>query len=131
MVNYEKNRASYTMKTDKVKKIVHLAASGFFSIEDGESFINDYEKIVKSIPTQDFVLVIDISNDLKPSSPDVAKILAKLLKRYIEVPFKKRFLTSKGNVVAVAQFKRLGKSIPGWQENVEYVNDLNEVYQKL
>lgn len=58
-------------------------------------------------------------------------MLGTLLKRYMKVPFKSRFLTTKGSTVTVSQFKRLGKAIPGWTESVQYVDDFNEALQKM
>lgn len=43
------------------------------------------------------------------------------------VPFKSRFLITKGNAVTISQFKRLGKQIPGWTESVQYVDNISEI----
>jgi hypothetical protein len=47
--------------------------------------------------------------------------------RYIEVPFRRRFLLTKGNVITLSQFKRLGRQIPGWDEGIEYADHLQDV----
>lgn len=122
MITYNKEKASYAMEALPADKVLHLSASGFFSEEDGTSFLKDYDAVVKTVPTKDYALVID-APDLMPSSPKVADMLGELLKRYIEVPFKKRFLVTKGNVIAIMQFKRLGAGIPGWTESIVYVDD--------
>lgn len=130
-VKYENKNTRYEMKMDKVNKLFYASASGFFTEEDGKLFTKDYDKITKTFNTKDYSLVIDASNDLKPSSPKVAELLVVQLDRYMSVPFKKRFLITKGNVITISQFKRLGKNVKGWAESVEYVNDINEVKQKL
>lgn len=122
MVKYEKEAALYEMDVDSANKVLHLTASGFFNEADGNSFLNDYDKIVKTISSKDYSLIVD-APDLKPSNPQVADMLGTLLERYIKTPFKKRFLITKGNIVTIMQFKRIGAQIPGWTEGVEYVND--------
>ncbi|QUH21737.1 hypothetical protein [Alkaliphilus sp. B6464] len=130
MAKYHNGNACYEMKVDKIKKIFHLKASGFFAEEDGQSYLKDYDQLVKTFPTKDYVLVID-GTDLKPSSPKVAEMLGTLLERYIKIPFKTRFLITQGNAVTVSQFRRLGGQIPGWTEGVQYAKDLNEVIMKI
>ncbi|KNF08629.1 hypothetical protein CLPU_6c01150 [Gottschalkia purinilytica] len=119
MIKYENANVTYTMDLNNVKKYIHLQATGFFTEEDGKSFINDYNKIVKTFSTNDYKLIIDAS-ELKASTPQVADILEVLLRRYIEVPFKQRYLVSK-SITTKSQFRRLGSQIPGW--DVEYVDD--------
>jgi hypothetical protein len=130
MAKYQGQNSSYELKVDSSKKIFHAQAAGFFTIEDGTSFFNDYQKITKTFPAEEYTLIID-APELKPSSPQVADMLGELLGAYMAVPFKARFLTTAGNVVAVSQFKRLGKEIPGWTESVQYVKDFNEALDKL
>ncbi|QUH30718.1 hypothetical protein [Vallitalea guaymasensis] len=130
-MTYENGSARYTMEVNETEKFVHLSASGFYKEEDGDSFINAYNKLVGSMNTNNYVLVINLSNDLKPSSPPVADKLTDLMKRYIEVPFKRRFLLTEGNIITISQFKRLGKQIPGWDEGIEYADNMQEVKSKL
>ncbi|MCT4542154.1 MAG: hypothetical protein N4A63_01285 [Vallitalea sp.] len=130
-MNYENGNAKYNMEVNKIEKTLHLSASGFFQEEDGHSFINDYNKLVKTFNPNNFVLIIDLSNDLKPSTPAVAKELEELMVRYIEVPFRRRFLLTKGNVITLSQFKRLGRQIPGWDEGIEYADHLQDVKNNL
>lgn len=130
MAKYQGKNASYELKLDKSKKIFHAQASGFFSVEDGTSFLKDYDQITKTFPAKDYTLIVDAA-ELKPSTPEVADMLGTLLKRYMEVPFKSRFLITKGSAVTISQFKRLGKTISGWTESVQYVDDFNEALQKI
>lgn len=130
MKKYQGKNSTYEMKVDSVRKFFHAQASGFFSAEDGASFLKDYETITKTFPAKDYALIID-APELKPSSPEVAEMLGTLLSKYMSVPFKSRFLITKGNIVAISQFKRLGNAIPGWTESIQYVDDLNEAMQKI
>lgn len=124
MAKYQGKTSSYELKIDNTKQVFHAQAAGFFSAEDGKSFLNDYNEMTKSIPNANYTLVID-APELKPSSPEVAQMLGTLLERYMAVPFKKRLLVTKGNPVTISQFKRLGNSIPGWTESIEYIDQYN------
>ncbi|MDV4149273.1 hypothetical protein R0131_00325 [Clostridium sp. AL.422] len=130
MKKYQGKNSSYQLEVDKVKKVFHAEASGFFSEEDGISFLRDYDEITKTFPAKEYSLIID-APELKPSSQEVAKILGDLLKKYMEVPFNKRFLVTKGNVITVSQFKRLGKEVPGWTESVKYVDNYNDALKAI
>lgn len=130
MKSYQGKNSTYQFEVDKTKKIFHAKASGYFAEEDGQSFLKDYAEITKTFPSKDYTLIID-APDLKPSNLEVAKMLGVLLEKYMEVPFKKRFLITKGNPITMSQFKRLGKDVSGWTESVKYVNDYNEVLSNL
>ncbi len=126
MKKYQGKNSSYQFEVDKIKKVFHAEAAGFFSEEDGAAFLKDYIETTKTFPTKEYTLVID-APELKPSSPEVAKMLGELLQKYMEVPFNKRFFITKGNPITTSQFKRLGKEVAGWTESVKYVDDYNEV----
>lgn len=130
MGKYQGKNATYEFSVDNNKKIFHAQASGFFAVEDGTSFLSEYNQITKTFPSNEYSLIIDAA-ELKPSSPEVANMLGTLLQRYMEVPFRKRFLITKGNPVTQSQFSRLGKTISGWTESVQYVNDFNEAVKKI
>lgn len=130
MAKYQGKRSIYELTVDEGKKIFHAQASGFFDVEDGESFLKDYTATTKPLRADMYHLVID-APELQPSSPQVAEMLGVLLQKYMEVPFKSRFLVTNGNPVTMMQFKRLGKSIPGWTEGVQYVDSFEEAHNKL
>ena len=130
MKKYQGKNSSYQFEVDKIKKVFHAEASGFFSEEDGEAFLKDYLEITKTFSVKEYALIID-APELKPSSPEVAKMLGELLRKYMEVPFNKRFLVTKGNLSTTSQFKRLGKEVPDWTESVKYVDDYNEALNNL
>lgn len=129
MVKYENENATYEMNADPVNKVLQLKATGFFGEEDGSSFLKDYDAIVKTFSAKDYVLILD-GMELKPSSPKVAGMLGVLLEKYMTVPFKKRIFVTKGNAITIMQLKRLGSSIPGWNEGVEYVDTYPEALIK-
>lgn len=130
MKKYQGTNSNYQLEVDNTKKVFHAQAAGFFTEKDGESFLKDYNDITKTFSSKDYTLVID-APELKPSSPEVAKMLGVLLQRYMEVPFKKRFLVTKGNVITMSQFKRLGKEISGWTESVQYVDNFNDALNNI
>lgn len=125
MAKYQGKLSTYELTTDSIKKVFHAEASGFFSVEDGQSFIKDYDQITKSLPANTYTLIID-APELKPSSPEVALLLGTLLQKYMDVPFKARYLVTKGSVITQQQFKRIGKDIPGWTESVQYVENYED-----
>lgn len=126
MKKYHGIRCSYELTVDESKKVFHAQASGFFAPEDGASFLNDYDEITRSLPANVYTLIID-APDLKPSSPEVAAALGILLQKYMDVPFMKRYLITKGNLITIMQFKRLGSQIPGWTESVQYVDEVEDI----
>lgn len=129
MASYQGRRSTYDLTVDNVKHIFHAQASGFFDEADGTSFLKDYTEITSKFPKDTYTLIIDAPR-LLPSSPDVAQMLGVLLQKYMDVPFKKRFLITEGNTITMIQFKRLGSSIPGWTESVQYVDTLEEALNK-
>jgi hypothetical protein len=130
MAMYQGRRSTYDLTIDDNKKIFHAQASGFFDVEDGESFMKEYDRLTKPLQPNTMSLIIN-APELQPSSPQVAQMLGVLLQKYIEVPFKARFFVTNGNPVTQMQFNRLGKSIPGWTEGVQYVDDYAEALSKI
>lgn len=125
MAKYQSKSSTFELTVDTNKKIFHAEASGFFSVEDGQAFLKDYDQTTKPLPANTYTLVID-APELKPSSPDVAALLGALLQKYMDVPFKARYLVTKGSVITLQQFKRLGKEISGWTESVQYVDNYED-----
>ncbi len=125
MAKYQGKLSTYELTTDTINKIFHAEASGFFSVEDGQAFLKDYDQATKSLPADTYTLIID-APELKPSSPEVAALLGMLLQKYMDVPFKARYLVTKGSVITLQQFKRVGKDIPGWTESVQYVENYED-----
>jgi hypothetical protein len=130
MAKYQGKRSTYELTVDNTKKIFHAQASGFFSIEDGNSFMSDYDALAKPLKPNTYTLIID-APELQPSSPEVAAMLGGLLQKYMDIPFKTRYLVTKGNTVAIMQFKRLGKAITGWTESIQYVDELSDAMHKI
>lgn len=126
MKKYQGKRCSYELTVDDEKKVFHAQAAGFFSLEDGASFIKDYDEITDRLPKNVYTLIID-APELKPSSPEVAAALGELLQKYMDVPFQKRYLVTQGNLLTIMQFKRLGSQIPGWTESVQYVDKIEDI----
>ena len=130
MAQYQGKLSTYELTANPVNKVFHAEASGFFSIEDGQSFLRDYDQETKLLPANTYTLIID-APELKPSSPEVAALLGTLLQKYMEVPFKARFLVTKGSVITLQQFKRIGKDIPGWTESVQYVDNYEDALKAM
>lgn len=60
-------------------------------------------------------------------SGNLLDLLGVLLQKYMDVPFLKRYLVTKGSTVSIMQFKRLGSQIPGWTESVQYVDNIEDI----
>jgi hypothetical protein len=130
MAKYQGKLCTYELSIDESKKVFHAQASGFFGLDDGNSFLKDYDQLTRNLPADQYVLIID-APDLKPSSPEVAALLGSLMSKYIEVPFKSRYLITKGNIISILQFKRIGNDIPGWNEGVKYIDSIEEVLTNI
>ena len=83
---------------------------GFFTIDDANGFLQTYQEIVKTFNTNDYILVID-GTDLKTFSADVAAVLQKVMKLYMQIPFKKRYSIELKSVLTSMQLQRLVQDI--------------------
>lgn len=130
MIKYYGTNSYYEFIIDEGKKVMHIQSSGYFTSEDGQSYIKDFIHLSKSLPANTYTLIID-PPELKPSSPEVTLELVKILKIIAEFPFKQRFIITYGNFFTIMQVKRLGATVPGWIEGVEYIENFDEVMKRI
>lgn len=130
MAKYQGERSEFEFIVNESKKVFQAQASGSFSVEDGKAFQKEYDNLTRSLSANTYTLIIN-APELKPSTPDVAEMLGTLLQKYMSVPFKARYLVTKGNPVTMMQFKRLGSAVEGWTDSVQYVNDLEDAMKNL
>lgn len=119
----------YRMEVKNMNKTFFILAEGFFTMEEGQEFASEYQTKVNSIEPQEFTLIVD-AKGVKPSSPEVADALQKVMGMYINVPFKKRFMVNLDSSIAQSQVQRLGKSIPGF-DLIEFVDSSEEAFKKI
>ncbi|WP_426350582.1 hypothetical protein ACPWSR_04880 [Alloiococcus sp. CFN-8] len=115
----------YEITINPVKKEVYAFAEGFFTLEEANSFIADFKSKTSNINTSGYNLIVN-TKELKTCTPEVAAKLADVMAMYIENPYKGRYIVKLESVVTQSQVNRLGKSIPGFIENVVFVDDENE-----
>jgi len=89
------------------KKLIHVTAAGFFTIEEAKEYINTFESKVKTIDPSQYTLLIN-AKDQKTATPDVAQILETAIGLYMQIPFKKRYSVVLNSSVAMHQIMRLG-----------------------
>lgn len=122
----------YEMHIEKDKKIFRAYAEGFFSMEDGAGFTNDF--IEKSKGLSDFTLIVD-ARGVKPSTPEVAAALGNAIRMYIQTPFKARYIVRQESAVGHMQSKRLTKSIVAELDlpnnTIEYVDSKEIAYDLI
>lgn len=124
---------TYRMELDHGRKVLVAFAEGFFSMEQGQGFINEFVKSAKEASKfGDYCLLID-AKGVKPSTPDVAEALGEAMKLYIsdEFRFRKRFMTRLTSAVTQAQVDRLSRSIPGFSEKMTWVDNKEEALKLM
>ncbi len=104
----------FKMEVDKLKKVFTIVASGFFSMQEGIDFMNEYRSKAAQIIPEEYTLVVD-GREVKTSAQDVAEQLKNMIMLYMSVPFKKRIIIQQQSAVAASQTKRLAKDIPGYE----------------
>lgn len=115
----------FQMEVNTAKKVFTIIAAGFFTMEEGQKFAEEYQTKVKTFAPQDYSLIVD-GKDVKPSSPEVADALQGVMGMYLSVPFKKRYIVKLSSVVAQSQVQRLGKQVPGFDQ-IEFVDSVQSV----
>jgi len=119
----------YKMEVDPVKKVFYIYAAGFFSMEEGTRFIAEYMEKTGTISPNQYNLIVD-SKEVKPSAPDVANALQELMKLYMNVPFKKRFIVKLDSAIGMSQVNRLSKEIPGF-DTIVFVDSSEQAHTML
>lgn len=124
----------YIMNYNENKKIFHITVSGFFKQEDGENFLEDYnknletfgeyDKTLKNYKAKDVSLIIE-SEDLKASAQNMLETMKKCYLLYNSSEFKKMFIILPKSATAAGQAKRMAK-LSGYIG--EFAKSLDEAY---
>ncbi|OPX46250.1 hypothetical protein CLHUN_00660 [Ruminiclostridium hungatei] len=118
----------FEMEVDKLKKVFTIVAAGFFSMQEGIDFMNEYRSKAAQIVPEEYTLIVD-GREVKTSAQDVAEQLKNMIMLYMSVPFKKRIIVQQQSAVAASQTKRLAKDIPGF-ETIIFVESTEEAFAK-
>ncbi len=114
----------YRLDVDRSNKRFTVILSGFWTLEEGTRYLDDYQEQVSSFDPREYVLMID-ARDIKTSTPEVANLFQKALQLFVQDPFKNRFMTKLRHVMAQLQIARLGQAIPGF-DTIIFVESLEE-----
>jgi len=99
----------HELSLDRIKKEVNIRIWGMYGPEDANSFVEDFTKLVSTIPTSEFILSFD-ANELKVSIQAMLPMLEGCFKMYKELGFKKIIVKIENNVTLKMQLKRIGKT---------------------
>ncbi|MGG4470143.1 hypothetical protein ABER68_19050 [Paenibacillus alvei] len=100
----------FTFEKKEATKELFITVSGFMKEEDGQSFLTEYNKHVKSIVPATYTLVIDSTN-LAASKPDMLPVLEGCFKLYMSNGFKKIIMINPSSAISKMQMKKLAASI--------------------
>lgn len=96
----------FKIKADERKKVVTIEVGGFFKNEEGQAFLNDYNKQVKAINPSNYSLII-LGEGLATSSQEMAVILENTVNMYKSTGFKKYYGTLPKSASASMQLKKV------------------------
>lgn len=118
----------YKIEVIKDKKLFVLEAEGRFELDEARACIDAYDHQVSLIDPSEYTLLIDARKQYT-STPDVGELLELIIKKYIETPFKKRYMVKLDSVIAMSQVLRLGGS--KFTESFSIVKTPEELLRKL
>lgn len=123
----------FKMDIDKTKKVMVAFAEGFFSMDQGIQFCEEFKRAAKECSIYgDYVLIVD-AKGVKPSTPEVTKALNDALSLYAsdEFKFKKRFMVKLDSFITQSQVSRLAKDIPGFNDKVTFIGSKEEALAQV
>ena len=102
-------RKKFEFKKDTISKQVNIFLRDKFTDEDGQEFIEEYKKVMSTINTQEYSLVLDC-NMLEIGAKGSAKSLEDCFKLYAKDKFIQTvFILNKPQKVLENQFIQLAK----------------------
>lgn len=105
-----------------------VTVGGFITPEEGKSFIEEYESIIKSLDTKNTSLILD-GRDLKASTQEMLPMLQGCMMLYMRDNFKKVFMINFASSVTNSQVARVAKEI-GFDSKYEMVPSVEEALKK-
>ncbi|WP_166243540.1 hypothetical protein [Paenibacillus turpanensis] len=91
------------------KKLV-ITVSGFIREEEGEAFLNDYNRHIGMIKPAEYTLIVD-STGLSASKPEMLPVLEGCFRLYMSNGFKKILMVRPSSTISKIQMEKLAKSI--------------------
>ncbi|EPR13027.1 hypothetical protein [Ruminiclostridium papyrosolvens] len=123
----------FSMDIDKESKVFTAFAEGFFSMEQGIAFCEDFTKAALECSKYgDYIMIVD-AQGVKPSTPQVAEALGNALALYAsdEFKFKKRFMLNCASSITQSQAVRLSKNVPGFNTKVTFVDTKEDALKEI
>ncbi len=123
----------FQMDIDKVRKVFTAFADGFFSLEQGMEFCQEFTNAAQECSKfGDYIMIIDAVG-VKPSTPEVAEALGGALALYAsdDFKFKKRFMLKCASSITQAQVARLSKNVPGFDTKITFVDTKEDALKEL
>lgn len=117
----------FEIKIDKNKKAFVINVGGFFKPEEGKSFLDTYNKDVKSLNPSDYNVII-LGEGLSTSSQEMIDILEGTINMYKKTGFKKYYGTLPNSPSATMQLKRV---ISKCGIDVEFGKNVDEILKTL
>lgn len=111
-------------KFEKKGNCLVVTVSGFFTPEEAQAYITDYEKTVKTLKPEETNLILD-GKELKASTQEMLPMLEACMNMYVRDKFKKIFMVKFASAVTNSQVSRLGKST-GLMDNVVMVDSVED-----
>lgn len=99
---------NYEMDLDTGKKVFVAEVKGFFKLEVGQLFIDDYNKVISKINPSEYTLVVD-PETLKTASQDLIPTLKACYKLYESSKFKKVLMVTPSSAISAMQLRKVQK----------------------
>lgn len=91
------------------KKVFFTSVRGFYNIEDGADFLDNYNKIVKKINPREYSFVLECE-DLKTLSQEMTLVLENCFDLYKATRFKKVYCIEPSSSIALIQLKKIQRT---------------------
>jgi hypothetical protein len=114
----------FRMDINKEDNVFFIYAEGYFSVKEGENYIQNFLRIVKEINPSEYNFILD-GRYCKISTPEVAERLKMMMQIFVDTPFRKKIAIYQLNPVARKQIENLGRQVAGFESFI-FVDTLQE-----
>ncbi|MBY6801964.1 hypothetical protein FDC58_18310 [Clostridium botulinum] len=109
----------YSMRVEDDKFIIK--GDGLFSKNDAEGYLELFQKTIKSIDSNNLILIID-NSQFRMSFPDTKLFYEKVCNAYINSNFKDKYIVMPENDIANIQIKKNANKIFNY---IKVISDIN------
>jgi hypothetical protein len=115
-------------KFEQKGKAVVVTVGGFFTPDEAEAFIGEYESVVKKLDTKSTSLILD-GRGLKASTQEMLPMLQGCMQLYMRDNFKRVYMINFDSSVTNSQVARVAKEI-GFDQGYEMISSVDEALKK-